>query len=370
MTPHVELDFQESWRVLEWRFKARMAAHIVSHPGHGKTSLVRAYANAQGPDYGLFELNGALANLPDFAGWFYRCTEIWTDYDGSERSIEAGRYTFPYMLFDKLTGRPFFQFRKGMLVIEEYDKIDLDLKKALGQTFLERRVSQTPLPADFDLVSLANYATDRSGGTRELDMIIGRRGEHHMRNSADNFIVFGQDSGMLNATLAFASMTTHGVFTTEAPKEQGPWLNPRSLELLDSQMQAIIDAKVDIAADPLVRTALAGIVGDGSAGQYLAFYNLRDKIPSIPEIVKDPAGCRIPTAIDQTVFTVFNMAEAADRKNTPALVKYMARLKSDMGVIFYRNALQRDKALMQCKEFGDWAVENKEIIALVNSTRR
>jgi hypothetical protein len=366
----VELDFQDSWKMLEWRFKAGITAHLVSHPGHGKTSLIRQYADAQGPDYGLFELNGALANVPDFGGWFYRVTEVWTDFDGSDRTIEAGRYTFPYMLFDKRSGRPFFQFKNGVFVVEEYDKIELDLKKALGQTILERRIQQTDLPKSFDMATLANYATDRSGGTKELDMIIGRRGESHMRNSADNFIVFGQDRGLLQATMAFASMEQHGVFTSEAPKDQGPWLNPRSLELADKQMQAIIDSKADIARDPLVRTAQAGIIGEGSAGQYLAFYLLGDKIPTINEIVKDPAGCRLPTAMDQMIFTIFNMAEKADKKNVPALVRYMSRMKTDMGVIFYRNALIRDKSLMQCREFGDWAVANKEIIALVNSTRR
>ena len=134
----VEMSFADVRRTMIMMFKARITVIIKSRPGQGKTSMIHQYADDQGPDFGLFELNGALANQPDFMGWFYRCTEMHTDYDGNDKSIEAGRYTFPYFLFDKRNGRPIFAFRRGVIVIEEYGQTEIDLKKALGQTTLER----------------------------------------------------------------------------------------------------------------------------------------------------------------------------------------------------------------------------------------
>jgi hypothetical protein len=67
------------------------------------------------------------------------------------------------------------------------------------------------------------------------------------------------------------------------------------------------------------------------------------------------------------MFLVFNMADRADKDTIKPLVRYMSRLPGDMAVAFYRNALMRDKTLMSCREFGDWAVENKSLLAVVNS---
>lgn len=363
----VEQNFVDTRRSMEMLFEAGITVIIKSKPGQGKTSMLKQYAADQGPDHGLFELNGSLANVPDFMGWFYRTQEQYVDYDGNDVTLDTGRYTTPYFLFDKFSGRPACQFRRGTIVIEEYGQTDLDLKKALGQTTLEKRVGQHPLPAGFNIVLLSNYDTDRSAVGRDYDFLINRRAELHMHNTIDNWLVFAHAKGMLNMSMAFASIENHKVFEGETPKDQGPFLTPRSMELLDDFMKVVVNAKADISEDPLVRITASGIVGSGAAHQYIAFAGLRSKIPSIAQIIKDPDGTRVPDKTDQQMFLVFNMADKADKDNIKQLVRYMARLLPDMAVAFYRNALMRDRSLMQCREFGDWAVANKTLLSVVNS---
>lgn len=362
----VKLGYHETYQSLDMLFEAKMAAIIYSPPGQGKTSMIKQYKQDQGPDYGLFELNASLANLPDFQGWFYKVEEHYTDYDGNDVTIQAGRYSFPYCLFDKASGRPIFQFKRGVLVIEEYGQADIDLKKALGQTSLERRIGQYQMPDGIDIVMLSNYAGGRDAVGRDFDFMINRRCELHYQLGLDDFLVFAHAKGMLNMTMAFASIPNHKVFDGEAPKDQGPFLTPRSLESLDRVVQVAIGRGVPLN-DPLLRVKAAGIVGAGAAHQYIAFAALRDKIPTVKQIVADPEGTPVPSATDQCMFIVFNMADKADKTNIKPLVKYLMRLPSDMAVAFYRNALLRDKSLMSCKEFGDWCVANKTLLAIVNS---
>ena len=361
-----ELDFGETRRALELLFAADLPVLIKSGPGQGKTSMIKQYAEEQGPDFGLFELNCALANQPDFMGWFYRCDEVHQDFDGNDRTIEAGRYTFPYFAFDKRSGRPWFQFKRGVIVFEEYGQTDLDLKRALGQTMLEKRVGQHPLPPEFNVVMLSNRDLDRSGVTREFDFLINRRAELNMRLDLDSFLIYGHKQGLLNMTLAFSAMPAHEVFSGNVPKDQGPWLTPRSLESMDKFMKQVIASKAQFD-DPTIITSGAGLIGSGAAQQYLTFSALRDKIPSVRQIIADPTGTPVPDSTDKQMFVVFNMADEADKKNIDQLVLYMQRLPSDMAVAFYRNALTRDKSLMSCRAFGDWAIANKQLLAVVSS---
>jgi hypothetical protein len=274
----IQLDYHDTKRGMDMLFKAGLACIIKSKPGQGKTSMVKEYKEEQGNDYGLFELNGSLANLPDFMGWFYRCTETFTDYDGENVTIENGKYTFPYWHFDKTTGRPIFQFKKGVIVIEEYGQTDLDLKQALGQMTLERRIGQYQLPDGIDIVMLSNYEGGRDAVTRDFDFMINRRGELHMQQTIDSSLVYMHRKNFLNVTMAFASLPVHKVFDGEVPKDQGPFLTPRSVESLDRLMKVVLDSKMKLD-DPLVRVAAAGLVGSGAAHQYIAFAALRNKIP-------------------------------------------------------------------------------------------
>src|SRR5262245_3900435 len=228
-TQTIKLDYHETRSAIELLFASNTPAMVFSPPGQGKTSMIRDIAEDKGPDYGLFEINCALSNQPDFMGWFYRCTEVHADYDGSDRTIEAGRYTFPYFGFDKRSGRPWFQFKKGVLVFEELGQTDLDLRRALGQTWLEKRVGQHVLPPDFDIIGLSNYQGGRDAVTKDYDFLINRRGELHYQLGLDSFLIYAHRKGMNNMTMAFASIPQHKVFDGETPKEQGPWLTPRSL---------------------------------------------------------------------------------------------------------------------------------------------
>jgi hypothetical protein len=366
MDIRTELDFHDTRTAMDMLFRSDIAVMIKSKPGQGKTSMIQQYAESRGPQYGLFEINCSLANQPDFMGWFYRCTESHTDFEGNKFDLETGRYTFPYFGFDKRTNRPWHQFKEGVIVFEEYGQTDLDLKKALGQTFLEKRVGQHKVPEGFDIVGLSNYDTDRSAVGRDYDFLINRWGELYMHNTIDNFLVFAHAKKFLNMTMAFASIPQHQVFEGVTPKEQGPFLTPRSTESLDKFMHTVLDAKVPLD-DPIVRVTAAGIVGSGAAHQFIAFASLRSEIPSVDQIIKDPEGTPVPKQTDRCMFLVFNMADKAEKGNIKQLVTYMARMPSDMAVAFYRNALLRDKSLMSCREFGDWAVQNKALLAVVNS---
>ena len=64
-----------------------------------------------------------------------------------------------------------------------------------------------------------------------------------MRNSIDNWLVYAHSHQFTNVVMAFAAIPIHQVFDGVTPKEQGPWLTPRSAELLDKLMRVVFDSK-------------------------------------------------------------------------------------------------------------------------------
>ena len=75
----------------------------------------------------------------------------------------------------------------------------------------------------------------------------------------------------------------------------------------------------------------------------------------------------MPTEPDQRMFLAFDLASKVKRTNIKPIVTYMKRMQSDLASAFYRAATQRDKSLVSTSEFGDWAVDNLQLLAAVNA---
>jgi len=361
------ITIQELQQAMRINFNANLPVMAKGASGIGKTDVSLAYAEAQGPDYGLFELNAATANLPDVIGVLMPEHETHLDADGNARTITCGRYAYPYFMRDKRTGRPAFQFTRGLVVIEEYGQATPDVKRGLASVIWEKRVGEHRFPVNTDILLLSNRAEDRSGVSKDFDFLINRRNELEVRADLNGWLVWAHADGRSNTALAFASRNEDKVFSNKAPEKQGPWMTPRSLVSVDKFVTEATKAGLKLD-DAFVRENISGLVGEGTAHTYIAFAKIRDQLPSITSILADPDGCKVPTEADQMMFLVFDLASKVTRENMKKVVTYMKRMPSDFAIAFYRSAMQRDQTLRSTREFGDWAVDNVQLLSAVASS--
>lgn len=360
------INIQEAKLALMVNFAANIPVMIKGAPGIGKTELALAYAEAQGPDYGLFELNAATANLPDVVGVLMPGEETHVDAYGHEITITAGRYAYPYFMRDKRTGKPAFCFTRGLVVIEEYGQATPDVKRGLASVVWEKRAGEHRFPINTDVLLLSNRTEDRSGVSKDFDFMINRRAELELKAELDAWLVWAHSHGVSNVAMAYAARNTDKVFSNKAPEKQGPWMTPRSLVSLDRSVREAQARGMPLDGDFMLEN-IGGIAGQGNAHEYVAFAKIRDKIPSFASILADPVNCRIPEEMDQQMFLVFDLASKTTVENFKSVLAYIKRLPSDFSIAFYKSALQRDKSLQSTREFGQWAVENQTLIAAISA---
>ncbi len=354
-------------RVLAWNFRAKVPVEIQGASGIGKTEGIETYARSQGDDYGYFELNAATAHLGDVTGILMPHTEKHTDENGQPIDLTVGRYSYPYFMRDKFTRKPAMYYKRGCLVIEEYGQAQVDVKRSLGQLTRELRNGGYVFPPATDVVLLSNRPEDRSGVTKDFDFLINRRNVMTLHADLHAWLVWAHEHGITNMSMAFAARNEDKVFANKAPEKQGPWLTPRSLAAGDAFLRVAHEEDGVPLDDPLIRTNLAGIIGEGYAHVFIAFAKVRDKLPSFSSIVNAPLSAPLPTEPDQLMFLSFDLAAKVKRENMKQVVAYMKRMPSDFSIAFYRSAMQRDPTLRSTKEFGDWAVENLQLLSAVTA---
>lgn len=360
------IDMVDVERTLKYNFRANVPVMLQGASGIGKTEMAEAYAKSQGDDYGLFEINLATASLPDLIGLQMPVKQSYVGADGEAQQITVSEFAYPYFMFDKRTGRPAFTYNRGMIVLEEYGQATGDVKRATAPIVREKRNGKYLFPQFTDVLLLSNRPEDRSGVSKDFDFLINRRNQLTLHASLDAWLIWAHANGVTPMSMAFANRNTDKVFGNKAPEKQGPWLTPRSLKSGDDFLKEAMADRVSLD-DPLIQQNLGGIMGVGHAHVYLAFAKVRDQLPSYNDIITDPKGCRVPKEPDQMMFLAFDLASKVDRQNIKHIVAYIKRMPSDLSVAFYRAATQRDRTLVSTSEFGDWAVDNLQLISAVNA---
>lgn len=350
---------------LKMMFRSGTPVKVNAGAGQGKTEMSHQYAEEQGPDYGLFEMNVALASLPDVIGFLLPRQESQPDADGNDRQFLSGHYTMPYFMRDLRTNKPSFAYKRGMLLLEEWGQGQADVKRALATAIHEKRLGAHLFPDGCDVLILSNRPEDRSGVGKEFDFLINRWCEVELMPSADAWIVHASERGVQNETIAFAARNRDLVFSGKVPERQMPWLTPRSLVAADRVLKAAKEDKLPLDHD-LVFSGMAGTIGMSGAQQYIAFAKLRDKLPKFEAIVKDPEGADLPSDHpDQLMFLAYDLASRTTKENCAKVVVYIDRFPIDFATAYYRAAVRRDRALIGTKVFGDWMATNVKLLAAV-----
>ena len=345
--------------------KIGMTIYAEGPPGVGKSKSILDWARkvkkrSKGK-FGICYLDGANASLMDICGVLMKHERTYKAHDGEEVTINEGEFTFPYFLIDLDDRKPFFCYPRGIVVIDEYGQMGAEEKRSTSTLQLERRLGNLKLPDGWQVIVLSNRPEDRSGSGRDYDHMINRRMQVSVVPELEALITYGLNADWLPETLAFARNNSNIVLNSKVPDTQRPWCTPRSLDRADEWVKTCGFEK----SDPLWLIGLGGIIGQGEAGQYLATSECIDLLPTYPEVIKDPKNAKLPERTDAQMLAAYILAGKAEYDDMGPIITYMRRLPQSFALLFFTALRERDEHLTKHKAFGDWAIENYDLLAAI-----
>ena len=141
-------------------FLAKKCVYLKSPPGRGKTttivSAVPRMAKQLDKNLGIVVINGPLLTPADAVGYLV------------PKHLEGGRtvsvYTDPFWWVTE-EGKRLEEYDGGVIFVDEADKMDVDVKKVIGEMALSGRCGPHRLPAGWVTWMAGNRSQDRSGST-------------------------------------------------------------------------------------------------------------------------------------------------------------------------------------------------------------
>ena len=351
-------------RIPYW-YEAQKSVYLKSAPGRGKTSVFvdasSVLSKARGENIGHVVINGPLLTPADAVG--YLVPTAVGDHMES-------KFTDPFWFRTK-DGKRLDEYDGGIIIVDEADKMDADVKKVIGEAALSRRLGPHTLAGNWVVWMAGNRAEDRSGSTKELDHLINRRMEIDVTDDINSWNEWAATKGVSPITMAFANQHPQIVFTQKVPEKQGPWCTPRSLVSADEYMQVVAkaSAKGGFADDEMTMEEVSGMIGAAAVSQFFAFVRLDREMPKFESIVKEPMAVKVPDKPDAQMLVCYNLAHRVDEKTAEPVIKYVDRMPKEFAVTFAQTACRRDFSLLRSTAFNSWAKNNASLMAAIALNR-
>jgi hypothetical protein len=246
----------------------------------------------------------------------------------------------------------------GILNLDEFRQAGLDTQKPAAELLLNRRVGESHLPEGYIVTACSNRESDRSGVQRELAFITNRRMVIKIEPQLDPWVNWAEKNNIHPLAIAFARTKPATVFTDTIPEKPGPFCTPRSL-VLASQLIGELDMGT-------FTECACGLIGEGAAGEFVAFLRVAEQLPKFEEIVKDPKNTPVPTRPDASYAAMQMIAHRVDEKTAVAAFTYLSRMQKEFQVAGLRGTFNRVPNVVRSPEFAGWLRDNKQLVMAAN----
>ena len=107
---------------------------------------------------------------------------------------------------------------------------------------------------------------------------------------------------------------------------------------------------------------IAGAVGTGPAGEFLAFAKIADKLPDIDNLIANPSSY-MPSEDPAVLYALTGaVASRAKESTLENIMKLSKKIPTEFQVVLVKSMLAIDKALFQLQAIQDWVKTNADVV--------
>ncbi len=325
MYPH--LNFSSARAVILPYLRANKPVLLFGSPGVGKTTLAGDIAREI--DLPLVTIIASTCDPTDFGGFPV------VQPDGA---------------FDRVPMRAIRQASEApsLLFLDELTTAPPAVQAALLRGVLDRVFGDVELHPETVIMAAANPPEQAPGGMEPAAPLMGRFAAYNFAPSLDEFKAFlaglgSEESRLralaldLSATLEHAAELVVMDPPPAAVNDGAKWASPR-----DWHRGLEAWAECEDQSDDLAHLILSGSLGEHASAGYLAIRKLREHLPSVREIVADPASAQVPDSADYQLGALGLLSEVASVDCWAAWI-YAVRLREEIGAAAARALVKRSR---------------------------
>lgn len=293
---------------------------VAGPPGCGKTGVIKGVAAKYKRRCLIF--HPVVSDPTDFKGF------PWVNKDTGKASFT------PFNEFEEV-----LTAKEPLIVFfDDAGHAPKAVQGTLMQPVHERTLNGKPISPFVDFVLATNRRGDKAGVEGIIDPLISRCLVYEMLPDLDTFLAYWMGAGHRPEVLAFLRVFPKYLYEQKKTADIANFPCYRTWEFASRILERGIGADLELVA-------LSGAVGEGVAGEFMAYLKLYRDIPDPDEIIKNPDKGKVPEKADVLYALSAALAYRSTPKTFGAIATYTERMvkagREEMAVYLLGDALRR-----------------------------
>ena len=313
--------------------KAGINVFLKGAPGTAKTAAVRQFAESA--KLRLIHIHGPLTDILDVKG-------------------------LPAIINDEAVFQPMSHWPDEnddpvLVLIDELPQCVPTIQNIYSQLLIDNQVGSIKLPKGSVVIATGNRKEDKAATSSIPSHIVNRVMHVNVDTDANDFLNWATVHDINPMIIAFGRFRPDCLHTFDPKTCQDPYATYRTWEMVSK----LIDAKPD---DNILYEAIAGLVGNGPAGEFIAYKTTYLSLPNIDDVLANPNAAKIPGDPATLYALATAVANHTNKDNSDAVMTLADRMPAEYAVMMIRSAYLKYNNLDKTKGFKAWVMKHKEVI--------
>ncbi len=243
---------------------------------------------------------------------------------------------------------------KGIFFLDEVGQAPVAMQQVCGQIALERRCGDYVLPEGWYVVAASNRLEDRAGTLRAPTNVLRRFTHLDVEVDHADWQSWAANAGIAPEVRSFLNYRPAHLFQFEPSHAERAFPTPASWEAVSDLIR--------VTPPELLLPVVAGTVGQGAAVEFVAFVEIRSKLPDPAQVLATPATAPVPREPAILYALAGALAEHcrhADELTLRAFALYVGRMPEEFAVLAMRDAVAANPKVIAFA--GNWLKLHKNV---------
>lgn len=244
---------------------------------------------------------------------------------------------------------------RGLFMIDELPTAPPATQNAFLQLLLTRQVGNYKMPDGWSCLAAGNRLTDGASVYQMPSPVRNRLMHYELEPSLDAWCEWAIKNEVNTTLVSFMRYRPNLLYSFKADEYAFP--TPRSWSFVDKRLR--LTKNMD---DSRLFFGIAGAVGTGPAGEFLAFAKIADKLPDIDNLIANPSAY-MPSEDPAVLYALTGaVASRAEQSKLDNIMKLGKKIPTEFQVVLVKSMLAIDKALFQQQAIQDWVKTNADVV--------
>tara|TARA_R100001377_G_C3182413_1_gene107187 strand:- start:315 stop:1337 length:1023 start_codon:yes stop_codon:yes gene_type:complete len=245
----------------------------------------------------------------------------------------------------------------GILFIDELPTAPPATQNAFLQLLLTREIGDYKMPVGWSIIAAGNRLTDAAAVYQMPSPVRNRLAHYELEASIDDWVEWAFKSGINAEVIGFLRYRPGLLNSFKADEYAFP--TPRSWAFVDKKLSN----RPSTSTDETLFFGVSALVGDGPAGEFVAYKQIADQLQDVDALILDPGKYKKDDNPAVLYALSTSIATRANKDNIKNIVKVCSKLPSEFQVILMKGLFVVDRELVKHESVSKWIQDNHGLLS-------